>query len=54
MYANALYRRGFVEAGYKALSALYRQSVNFEKSRIYPGLPEYFSELLEKLRKQSV
>lgn len=44
MYANALYRRGFVAEGYKAISALYRQSVNFDKSRIYPGLPEYFSD----------
>lgn len=43
MYANALYRRGYTEAGYKVLDALYRQSTNFEKSRIYPGLPEYFS-----------
>lgn len=44
MYANALYRRGQVEAGYKALNALYEQSVNFDQSRIYPGLPEYFSD----------
>lgn len=44
MYANALYRRGFIKEGYKALHALYRQSVNFEKSRIYPGIPEYFSD----------
>ena len=44
MYANALYRRGFVKAGFKALNALYRQSMDFERSRIYPGLPEYFSD----------
>lgn len=43
MYANALYRRGFVKEGYRALDALYRQCVNFNQSRIYPGLPEYFS-----------
>lgn len=43
MYANALYRRGFAAEGYKALSALYRQSVNFPVSRIYPGIPEYFN-----------
>ncbi|MCM1189708.1 MAG: cellobiose phosphorylase [bacterium] len=42
MYANALYRRGFIREGYRALDALYRQSSDFEKSRIYPGLPEYF------------
>ena len=43
MFANALYRRGFAAEGYKALSALYRQSVNFPVSRIYPGIPEYFN-----------
>ncbi|MCM1107119.1 MAG: cellobiose phosphorylase [Blautia sp.] len=42
MYANALYSRGFAKEGYKALNALYRQSMDFEKSRIYPGIPEYF------------
>ena len=44
MYANALYRRGFIREGHKVLNALYRQSMNFEISRIYPGLPEYFSD----------
>ena len=43
MYANALYRQGFIREGHKVLDALYRQSMNFEVSRIYPGLPEYFS-----------
>lgn len=42
MFANALYQRGFAREGYKALDSLYRQSMNFEKSRIYPGIPEYF------------
>lgn len=44
MYANALYRQGFIREGHKVLDALYRQSMNFEISRIYPGLPEYFSD----------
>lgn len=44
MYANALFKRGFVQEGYKALDALYRQAADFEHSRIYPGLPEYFSD----------
>lgn len=44
MYANALYTRGFAKEGYKALYALYAQSMNFEKSRIYPGIPEYFGK----------
>ena len=44
MYGNALYRRGFIKEGYKALYSLYKQSVDFENSCMYPGLPEYFSE----------
>lgn len=42
MYANALYQRGFAKEGYKALHALYRQAADFDVSRIYPGIPEYF------------
>ena len=42
MFANALYQRGFAKEGYKALNSLYRQSMNTERSRIYPGVPEYF------------
>ncbi len=42
MYANALYRRGFAREGWKALRALYRAALNFDVSRIYPGIPEYF------------
>lgn len=44
MYGNALYKQGFVKEGYKALHALYRQSCDFETSRIYPGIPEYFND----------
>jgi cellobiose phosphorylase len=43
MYANALYQRGFVTAGFKVLNELYQHCQNFEVSRIYPGLPEYIS-----------
>ena len=43
MYANALYRRGFVREGYKALQALADAALDFETSRIYPGIPEYFN-----------
>lgn len=43
MYANALYKRGFAAEGYKALSSLYKAAMNFEVSRIYPGIPEYFN-----------
>ena len=42
MYANALYRRGFVQEGWKVLSALSDTALNFSVSRIYPGIPEYF------------
>jgi cellobiose phosphorylase len=42
MYAYALYSRGLVNQGWKALSSLYRLAADFEKSRIYPCLPEYF------------
>lgn len=43
MYANALYQRGFVEEGYKALRTLADAALDFEVSRIYPGIPEYFN-----------
>lgn len=43
MYANALYQRGFAKEGYKALQALADAAMDFEKSRIYPGIPEYFN-----------
>ena len=42
MYANALYRRGFVREGYRALRSLADTALDFETSRIYPGIPEYF------------
>ncbi|MCR5493899.1 MAG: cellobiose phosphorylase [Streptococcus sp.] len=42
MYANALYRRGFAKEGWKALKTLADTALNFETSRIYPGIPEYF------------
>ena len=42
MYANALYQRGFVREGYKALYTLLGQAMDLEVSRMYPGIPEYF------------
>jgi cellobiose phosphorylase len=41
MYANALYQRGFVAEGYKAINSLYQHCNNFKVSKIYPGIPEY-------------
>ena len=43
MYANALYKRGFARKGYKALQTLADTAMDFETSRIYPGIPEYFN-----------
>jgi len=42
MYANALYRRGFVKEGWKALKTLADTALDFDTSHIYPGIPEYF------------
>ncbi|MBO5303324.1 MAG: cellobiose phosphorylase [Lachnospiraceae bacterium] len=43
MYANALYKRGYVKEGFKALDALEKQAMDFKTSQIYPGIPEYFN-----------
>ena len=43
MYANALYRRGFAREGYKALQTLADTALDFQTSRIFPGIPEYFN-----------
>lgn len=42
MYANALYQRGFAKEGYQALQTLLDTAMDFETSKMYPGLPEYF------------
>jgi len=44
MYAYALYSRGFAAEGWKVLENLYKQSINFEESKLLPGVPEYFDE----------
>lgn len=43
MYANGLYKRGFVKEGCQALKTLADTALDFETSRIYPGIPEYFN-----------
>jgi cellobiose phosphorylase len=43
MFANALYRRGLAAEGWRVLEGIYRQSQDFTRSRMYPGIPEYFS-----------
>ena len=42
MFGNALYSRGYSEAGWKVIGSLYRHANDFSSSRIYPGVPEYF------------
>ena len=42
MFGNALYSRGFAEEGWKVLGTLYRHAADFDSSKIYPGVPEYF------------
>ena len=42
MYANALYKRGFIKEGYKVLKNLLDSAMDFENSIMYPGIPEYF------------
>ncbi|MBI4707461.1 MAG: cellobiose phosphorylase [Candidatus Omnitrophica bacterium] len=43
MFANALYKAGFKEDGWKALSSIFKMALDTEKSKIYPVLPEYFN-----------
>jgi len=43
MYANALYKRNLVKEGWKVLKNIFDQSQHFSVSRMYPGIPEYFS-----------
>ncbi|MBD5150571.1 MAG: cellobiose phosphorylase [Oscillibacter sp.] len=42
MYAYALYARGYAAEGWRVLEHLFRQSGDFARGRILPGIPEYF------------
>lgn len=44
MYAYALYSRGFGAEGWRVLEQLYSQCADFARSKILPGIPEYFDE----------
>lgn len=44
MYGNALYQRDFSEKGFEVINGIYEHCKNFEKSRIYPGIPEYIDK----------
>ena len=42
MYAYALYVRGFARKGYEVLHSIFRMAMDTSRSKIYPGIPEYF------------
>jgi cellobiose phosphorylase len=42
MYAYALYARGFAREGYEVINSIYKMATDTAKSKIYPGIPEYF------------
>jgi len=42
MFAYALYKQGYSQEGWRALSSLYKMAANTARSKIYPCLPEYF------------
>ena len=42
MYASALYQRGFAREGHQVLQSIYRMASDGDRSKIYPGIPEYF------------
>ena len=42
MYAYGLYKRGFSRQGYDVLQSIYKMATDVKRSKIYPGIPEYF------------
>lgn len=42
MYAYALYARGFAREGREVIRSIFHMCADTGKSRIYPGIPEYF------------
>ncbi|MCR5429897.1 MAG: cellobiose phosphorylase, partial [Eubacterium sp.] len=44
MYSNALYKRGFAKEGFKVINTLYKHCMDYTKSEIYPGVPEYVNQ----------
>lgn len=41
MYAYALYARGFAKEGFEVLESIYQMCIDTDRSKIYPGIPEY-------------
>lgn len=44
MYGNALYKQGFIKEGSDLIFDMFNHCSDFEKSRIYPSVPEYINE----------
>ena len=42
MFANALYRRGFIKEGFEVINSIYKMAVD-PRAKITPGIPEYFN-----------
>ncbi len=42
MYAYALYKRGLAKEGREVIESIFKMCVDTQKSKIYPGIPEYF------------
>ena len=42
MFAAALYQRGFARCGHEVLQSVYQMAIDGARSKIYPGIPEYF------------
>ena len=44
MFAYALYKHRESKYAFKIIQGIYEHSINFDVSRIYPGIPEYFNQ----------
>jgi cellobiose phosphorylase len=44
MYANALYARNRCRDGWHVIDTIYAAATDFERARVYPGVPEYINE----------
>lgn len=42
MYAYSLYKRGFAREGREVIQSLFQMCADTQRSKIYPGIPEYF------------
>jgi cellobiose phosphorylase len=44
MYAYALFDRGFAYEGHKVIDSLFEHVIDVDRSKIYPGIPEYINQ----------